>query len=63
MTAHPQKISEKEKKRLEKIRKQQMKLVNQFRDYVLKKYKNVVKAIILFGSLVRGDFHSKSDID
>ncbi len=47
----------------EKMRKKQLAIANKFRDEVLRKYKDVTKAIVLFGSLVRGDFHEKSDID
>jgi predicted nucleotidyltransferase/uncharacterized protein (UPF0332 family) len=57
------KVSEAEKKKMEKVRKKQIETANKFKDEVLKKYKNVVKAVVLFGSLIRGDFHSKSDID
>lgn len=53
----------KKDKKIEKIRKKQLDIANEFKDEVLKKYKNVVKAVVLFGSLVRGDFHEKSDID
>ncbi len=50
-------------KKLEAARKRQLDLANQFKDKVLKKYKDIVKAVVIFGSLVRGDFHGKSDID
>ncbi|MBI2972015.1 MAG: nucleotidyltransferase domain-containing protein [Candidatus Aenigmarchaeota archaeon] len=53
----------KEMKRLEKLRKKQLDIANKFKDDVLKKYKNFVKAVVLFGSFTRGDFHEKSDID
>ncbi len=48
---------------IEKSRKELLKLANKFKDDVLKKYGDTVKAVILFGSLPRGDFHKKSDID
>jgi len=54
---------EKNKEELEKIRKRQISIANKFKDEVVKKYKGIIKAVVLFGSLVRGDFHSKSDID
>jgi predicted nucleotidyltransferase/uncharacterized protein (UPF0332 family) len=57
------KMSDADKKKREKLRKKQIEIANKFKDEVLKKYKNVVKAVVLFGSLIRGDFHSKSDID
>ncbi len=50
-------------KKTEKIRKKQLAIANKFKDEVLKRYKDVTKAVVLFGSLVRGDFHEKSDID
>jgi len=51
------------KEEMEKIRKKQFAIANKFKDEVMKKYKDIIKAVVLFGSLVRGDFHSKSDID
>jgi predicted nucleotidyltransferase/uncharacterized protein (UPF0332 family) len=60
------KISRKEqgeKKKLEELKKKQWKLAERYKDEVLKRYKKYIKAVILFGSLVRGDFHEKSDID
>ncbi len=50
-------------KEMEALRKKQLDLANKFKDEVLKKYKDIVKSVVLFGSLTRGDFHSKSDID
>ena len=50
-------------KKMEALRKKQLDIANTFKDEVLKKYKDYAKSIILFGSLVRGDFHEKSDID
>lgn len=50
-------------KKREALRKKQFDLANRYKDMVLKKYKNLTKSIVLFGSLVRGDFHEKSDID
>ncbi|MFH1420478.1 MAG: nucleotidyltransferase domain-containing protein [Candidatus Aenigmatarchaeota archaeon] len=57
------KFSKKEQAELEKFRKKQLKIANKFTDDVLKRYKKYVKAVILFGSFTRGDFHKKSDID
>ena len=48
---------------MEKIRKEKLRLAEKFKDEVIKKYGKVVKAVVVFGSLVRGDFHEKSDID
>ncbi len=56
-------VNEKRKKELEALKKKQWALAEKFKDEVLKKHKNYVKAVVLFGSLVRGDFHEKSDID
>ncbi len=50
-------------KKMEALRKKQMDIANRFKDEVLKKYKDIAKAVVLFGSLTRGDFHDKSDID
>ncbi len=50
-------------KKREALRKRQLELANKYKDAVLKKYKNLTKSVVLFGSLVRGDFHEKSDID
>lgn len=50
-------------KKREALRKRQLDLANKYKDMVLKKYKGMVKSVVLFGSLVRGDFHEKSDID
>ncbi|MFH0948999.1 MAG: nucleotidyltransferase domain-containing protein [Candidatus Aenigmatarchaeota archaeon] len=50
-------------KKREALKKRQLKLAEQFKEEVMKKYKNIIKAVVLFGSLVRGDFHEKSDID
>ena len=47
----------------EQLRKQKLKFAEQFKDEVLKKSEKLVKAVVLFGSLVRGDFSEKSDID
>jgi predicted nucleotidyltransferase/uncharacterized protein (UPF0332 family) len=50
-------------KKQEAFRKKQIALANRFKDEVLKKYKDMIKAVVLFGSFTRGDFHEKSDID
>ena len=52
-----------EKKKMEAFRQKQWKLAEKFKDDVLQKYKNIVKAVVLCGSLTRNDFHEKSDID
>ncbi len=57
------KIDPKVAKKQEAFRKKQLALANKFKDEVLKRYSNIVKAIVLFGSFTRGDFHEKSDID
>ncbi len=61
-------MDEKEKdikrlKQLEALKKKQFAVANKYSDDILKKYKKVVKSIILFGSVIRGDVHEKSDID
>jgi uncharacterized protein len=50
-------------KKMEDVRKKQLETANKFKDEVLKKYKNYVKAVVLFGSFTRGDFTEKSDLD
>jgi predicted nucleotidyltransferase/uncharacterized protein (UPF0332 family) len=57
------KIDEKEIKRIERLRKKKLKLAQEFCDAVLKKYKKIIKAVVVFGSLTRNDFTEKSDID
>ena len=57
------KISKKEQKKMEEFRKKQIDIANKFKETVINKYKKFVKAVIIFGSFTRGDFHSKSDID
>jgi uncharacterized protein (UPF0332 family)/predicted nucleotidyltransferase len=49
------KLTAQQKKRLE--------LAKKFKQEVLKKYQKLVKAIIIFGSVSRGDVHTKSDVD
>jgi len=56
-------ISEKEKKKIEKLKRKKLKLAQEFCNAVLKKYKRIIKAIVVFGSLTRNDFTEKSDID
>src|SRR3989338_6003229 len=53
------KLSEKK----EKIRKAKLACAEKFKEEVLKKYSKIVKAVVLFGSVVRGDFTEKSDVD
>ncbi|MFH0832924.1 MAG: nucleotidyltransferase domain-containing protein [Candidatus Aenigmatarchaeota archaeon] len=56
-------MHEKPDPKLEKARKKHLDIANKFKDEVLGKYKDFVKAVVIFGSIVRGDFHDKSDID
>ena len=51
------------KAKQEAFRKRQLALANKFKEEVLKRYKDIVKAIVIFGSFTRQDFHEKSDID
>ena len=57
------KVDAKLAKKQEAFRKKQLALANRFKEEVLKRYKNIVKAIVIFGSFTRQDFHEKSDID
>jgi predicted nucleotidyltransferase/uncharacterized protein YutE (UPF0331/DUF86 family) len=47
----------------EKIRKEIFKKAEQFKKQALKKYKDLVKTIFVFGSYLREDFTEKSDLD
>ncbi|MFH1631224.1 MAG: nucleotidyltransferase domain-containing protein, partial [Candidatus Aenigmatarchaeota archaeon] len=47
----------------EKIRKHKLAVAEKFKEEVLKKYAKIIKAVVLFGSVVRGDFTEKSDVD
>jgi len=47
----------------EKLRNEKLKAAEKFKDMVLKKAQKFIKAVVVFGSVVRGDFHEKSDID
>lgn len=58
-----QKPASQDAKRMEALRKKQLSIATRFKDEVLKKYKDVVKAVVIFGSFVRKDFHERSDID
>ncbi len=57
------KLDPKVLKKQEAFRKKQLALANKFKEEVLGRYKNIVKAIVIFGSFTRQDFHEKSDID
>jgi predicted nucleotidyltransferase/uncharacterized protein (UPF0332 family) len=54
---------EKSAKKYEALRKKKLKLAQQYKDEVLKRYPKITKAVIVFGSLTRKDFTEKSDID
>ncbi|MEM7826983.1 MAG: nucleotidyltransferase domain-containing protein [Candidatus Aenigmatarchaeota archaeon] len=51
------------KKREDILKKKKLKLAQKFADIIVKKYKRIVKSVVVFGSLTRGDFTEKSDID
>lgn len=58
------KISKKlTKEEKEKIRKEIFKKANEFKKRCLKKYKDLIKTIFVFGSYLREDFTEKSDLD
>lgn len=63
LTKKAKEDEEKEKKKIERLRKKKFKLAQMFCDAVLKKYKKIIKAVVIFGSVVRGDLTEKSDID
>jgi predicted nucleotidyltransferase/uncharacterized protein (UPF0332 family) len=50
-------------KKLDEIHKKKLALAEKFKEEVLKKFKTVTKAVVIFGSLTRKDFSEKSDID
>ena len=59
---------EKKKKELtkeerEKIRKEVFKKAEKFKKECLKKYKDLIKTVFIFGSYLRDDFTEKSDLD
>lgn len=58
----PRKESEARKK-IDKVRKEKLKLADKFKSKILEKYKDLVKTIVIFGSVSRGDVSEKSDID
>lgn len=58
-----QKPAAQDAKKMEALRKKQLSIATRFKDEVLKKYKDLVKAVVIFGSFVRKDFHERSDID
>lgn len=57
------KVDKKMQQKQEAFRKKQLALANRFKEEVLRVYKDMVKAIVIFGSFTRQDFHEKSDID
>jgi len=57
------KSEKKEMEKLEKIKKEKIKLAQKFTDIIVKKFKKVVKCVVIFGSFSRGDFTQKSDVD
>ncbi len=57
------KMSKKYQEEMKKFREKQLKIANKYTDELLRKYKKFIKAVVLFGSFSRGDFHKKSDID
>ncbi|HIE41309.1 MAG TPA: nucleotidyltransferase domain-containing protein [Candidatus Aenigmarchaeota archaeon] len=63
-TININKISKKlTKEEKEKIRKEIFKKANEFKKRCLKKYKDLIKTIFVFGSYLRDDFTEKSDLD
>src|SRR3972149_10522978 len=40
-----------------------LKSANEFRDRLLEMFKGYIKAVIVWGSVTRGDFTGKSDVD
>ncbi|HLD78549.1 MAG TPA: nucleotidyltransferase domain-containing protein, partial [archaeon] len=57
------KPGEKEKPELIESKEQRIELLKKFTQEVLKRYGNVVRSIVLFGSTARGGFRGESDID
>ena len=51
------------KKPVEEIKKEKWALAEKFKDAVVKKYQKILKSVVVFGSVVRGDCHEGSDID
>ena len=56
-------MEKKKSEGIEKEKEKRMNIAKKFADKVLEKYGDLVKAIIMMGSVVRGEFKPKSDID
>jgi len=56
-------MEKKKSEGIEKEKEKRMQIAKKFADKVLEKYGDLVKAIIMMGSVVRGEFKPKSDID
>jgi len=55
--------SKKEKVDLKKLREEKFKLAKKFSDQIVKKYGPIIKSVVVFGSVARGDMTEKSDLD
>ncbi len=53
----------KSKKDLEKLREEKFKIAKKFADELVKKYGNIIKSVVVFGSVARGDMTEESDLD
>ncbi|RLJ01571.1 MAG: hypothetical protein DRP11_04170, partial [Candidatus Aenigmatarchaeota archaeon] len=51
------------KKEMEKRKKEKTKHIKEFSKEVLEEFGHLVKSIVVFGSMTRDQFHSKSDVD
>jgi len=59
----PEKKKEEIEKGNEKLKKEKWKLAEKFTEEVVKRFKKIVKSVVIFGSVARGDMTKKSDID
>ncbi len=62
-TSKSEKKKNEKKVDLKKLREEKFKLAKKFADQVVKKYGSVIKSIVVFGSVARGDMTEKSDLD
>ncbi len=58
-----EKKKEQEKVDLNELRKKKFELAKKFSDEIVKKYGQIIKSVVVFGSVARGDMTEKSDLD
>ncbi len=58
-----EKKKEQKKVDLNELRKKKFELAKKFSDEIVKKYGQIIKSVVVFGSVARGDMTEKSDLD